>query len=497
MAVSDVVDTRSGAVSGATIDGVHVFRGIPFAAPPFGENRLLPPRPVQPWTGVRDATAWGPKCPQPPYPPPIDELIPEYSVSGEDCLNLNIWTPELGSAGLPVMVWIPGGMFEYHATGAAPTYDGTAFARDGVVCVTINYRVGAEGFLYLGPGNANRGILDQIAALEWVRDNIAAFGGDPGNVTIFGESAGALSVGTLMAMPAAEGLFRRAIMQSGAGHLVLPVATAQMVADRMAERLGVEATREAMAAVPVDRMLEAQAALRDDMVAMPDPGRWGMEVVSAMMPWQPVVDGDTLPARPIDAVAAGASAGVDIIVGTNVDENRLFLVPGGAIDHITDEVLAMVIASYGLPVESTLAAYRAAHPGATPGDLMAAVQTDWFWSIPAIRMADAHAGEAATYMYEFAWCTPQFGGLLGACHSLEMAFVFDTLGNATEPMLGAEPPRTLADSMHGAWVAFARSGDPGWAPYDLARRRAMRFGGAAGVVEDPRAMERGVWEGRR
>ena len=248
-------DTRHGEVRGSVADGVHTFKGIPYAAPPFGANRLRPPQPVAPWSGVRDALAYGPKPPQPPYPPPVAVLIPECAIPGEDCLNLNIWSPDLGSAGQPVMVWIPGGMFEYHGTGASPWYDGSRFARDGIVCVTINYRVGAEGFLYLGDGNANLGLLDQIAALEWVRENIAAFGGDPGNVTIFGESAGAMSVGTLLAMPRAEGLFRRAIAQSGAAHHVISAATAQRVGQRLAERLGVAATREAIAAVPVERLL--------------------------------------------------------------------------------------------------------------------------------------------------------------------------------------------------------------------------------------------------
>ena len=413
-------------------------------------------------------------------------------------MNLNIWSPDLGSAGQPVMVWIPGGMFEYHGTGASPWYDGSRFARDGIVCVTINYRVGAEGFLYLGDGNANLGLLDQVAALEWVQENIAAFGGDPGNVTIFGESAGAMSVGTLLSMPRAEGLFRRAIAQSGAAHHVISAATAQRVGQRLAEKLGVAATREAIAAVPVDRLLQAQAELKADLVAHPDPERWGTEVVASMLPWQPVVDGDVIPARPIDRIAAGAGAGIDLMVGTNTDEHRLFLVPGGAIDQVTAEALAGAVAAYGLPVEATLAAYRAAHRGASAGDLLAAIQTDWYWRIPAIRLADAHAkSPAATYMYEFAWRSPQFNGLLGACHALEIAFVFDTLGNGTEPLWGPDPPQQLADTMHAAWVAFATNGDCGWPKYDLSRRATMRFDTTSEVVDDPRSAERALWEGVR
>jgi para-nitrobenzyl esterase len=493
-----VVRTRHGEVRGRLADGVYAFKGIPYAAPPFGANRLRPPQPVVPWSGVRDALTYGPKTPQLPYPQEMDVLPPELTVPGEDCLNLNIWSPNLGSARRPVMVWIPGGMFEYHGTGASPWYDGSRFARDGIVCVTINYRVGAEGFLYLGEGNVNRGLLDQVAALEWVRENIAPFGGDPGNVTIFGESAGAMSVGMLLSMPRAEGLFRRAIAQSGAAHHVLSTATAQRVGQRLAEKLAVEATREAFSALPVERMLAAQVELMGDLVAHPDPERWGSEVVVSMMPWQPVVDGDIIPEPPLDSIAAGSAAGVDLMVGTNTDEHRLFLVSVGAIDQVTPEALARAVAAYGLPVETTLAAYGAAHPGASPGDLLAAVQTDWCWRIPAIRLADAQAKSApATYMYEFTWRSPQYNGLLGACHALEIPFVFDTLGNRTEPLWGTEPPQQLADIMHAAWVAFASDGDPGWPKYDLSHRTTMRFGTTSELVDDPRSVERARWEGVR
>ena len=423
--------------------------------------------------------------------------IPELAISGEDCLNLNIWSPDLGSARQPVMVWIPGGAFKA-GSGAWAWYDGSHFARDGIVCVTINWRVGADGFLSLGEGNANRALLDQIAALQWVRENIAAFGGDPGNVTIFGESAGAMSVGTLLSMPRAQGLFHRAIAQSGAAHPVMSAASAQRVGEILAEKLGVAATREEIAAVPVDRMLQAQAELEADLFAHPDPERWGGEVVASMTPWQPVVDGDVIPARPIDRIVAGAGAGVDVMVGTNTDEWRLFLVTPGTIDHVTDEALAGAVAAYGLPVETTLAAYRAAHPGASAGDLLAAVQTDWWCRIPALRLADAHAkSPAATYMYEFAWRSPQFNGRLGACHGLEIAFVFDTLDNRTEPLWGTNPPQRLADTMHAAWVAFATRGDPGWPKYDLKRRATMRFDTTSEVVDDPRSAERALWEGQR
>jgi carboxylesterase type B len=298
-----VLNTRPGKVRGRVSNGVHTFQGIPYAAPPFGAYRLQPPQPVAPWSGVRDALTYGPKAPQPPYPPAVALLLPELVGPGEDCLTLNIWSRDLGSAGQPVMVWIPGGGFAYHGTGASSWYDGSRFARDGIVCVTINYRVGADGFLALGDGDANCGLLD-----------------------------------------------------------------------------------------------------------------------------------------------------------------------------------------------------RATRPDASAGDLLAAMQSDWYVRIPAMRLADAHVKNAQgspTYVYEFAWRSPQFDGRLGACHGLEIPFVFDALGNATEPLWGTDPPQQLADTMHAAWVAFATSGDCGWPQYDLSRRATMRFDTRSAVVDDPRSAERALWEGAR
>jgi carboxylesterase type B len=494
-------------VRGSITDGISSFKGIPYAAPPFGANRLRPPQPVASWVGVRVALTFGPKIPQPLYPPPVQAVLPpESCTTGRDCLNLNIWSPALGRTNLPVMVWIPGGVYGYHGTGASPCYDGSHFARDGVICVTINYRVAADGFLYLGEGNANRGLLDQVAALEWVRDNIAAFGGDPGNITIFGESAGAMSVSMLLAMPRAAGLFRRAIAQSGAAQHVLPAAAARQVTKRLAAMLGVAPTREGIAAVPMDRLLAAQVAIEAAIGAQPDPERWGAELALTMMPWQPAVDGTVIPAPPLARIAAGASAAIDLLVGTNTDEHRLFLVSSGMIDQITADTLAGAVAAYGLPVEETLATYRAARPGASPGDLLAVIQGDWWWHIPAVRLAEAHAAShsrnhAATYMYEFAWRSPQFDGRLGACHSLEIAFVFDTLGNGTQPLLGTNPPQPLADTMHAAWVGFAATGECPWPQYVAqvvpGGRATMRFDVASEVVDDPQSLERTLWAGVR
>jgi carboxylesterase type B len=393
------------------------------------------------------------------------------------------------------MVFVPGGMFE---AGSGASYDGRRFAGRGVVCVTINYRVGAEGFLYLGKGNANRGLLDQIAALEWVRDNIVTFGGDPGNVTVFGQSAGAMSIGTLLSIPQASGLFRRAIAQSGGAHQVIPVEAARKVRAQLVERLGVAATREAIAAVPITRLLQVQAELKADLISHPDPARWGRDVSVNVMPWQPVIDGVVVPARPLERLVDGAGAGIDLMTGSTLDEFNFFLAPTGAIDRVTPEELAGAIAAYGLPAQETLATYRAARPGAGPGELLSAIQGDWLFRIPALRLADAHAGSSpATYMYEFAWRSPQFSGRLGAGHGLEMPFVFDLLPDGPDPLLGAHPPRQLAGAMHAAWVGFATHGECPWPKYDLSRRSTMRFDAHSEVVYDPRSAERALWESIR
>jgi para-nitrobenzyl esterase len=299
-------------------------------------------------------------------------------------------------------------------------------------------------------------------------------------------------------MPRATGLFRRMIAESGAGHHVISPATAQRVGQYLAEKLGVEATRESIAAVPVDRLLQAQVELSGDAFANPDPERWG-EVAGNLMPFEPVIDGDILPTRPIDSIVAGAGAGVDVLIGTNTDEQRLFMVPGGAINYINEDILAGAVAAYGLPVSETIATYRAIRPDASAGELLASIVTDWFFRIPAIRLAEAHAqGSGATYMYQFAWRSPGFDGKLGACHGLEIPFVFDTLDKeGFEVLLGDSAPQQLADTMHAAWVAFAISGNPGWTQFDLNRRATMRFDTKQELVEDPRSAERQLWEGLR
>jgi para-nitrobenzyl esterase len=489
------VRVAQGELRGKADRGVVAFLGIPYAAAPFGAGRMLPPRPAPYWTGTRDAVDYGPTCPKGDYPPQYQALFPEVVIPGEECLNLNIWTPDPGASGLPVLVWVHGGSF-MNGSGSVPEYRGTAFARDGVVCVTINYRLGAEGFLYTGDGVANVGLLDQIAALRWVQDNIAAFGGDPGRVTVAGESAGAMSVTTLLAMPLASGLFRQAITQSGAAAHTLAPDESQLVAGYLAQALGVAPDRQAIAALPAERVARAAAALVTEVQTVPDPARWGQLALS-LLPFCPTVDGDVLPHAPLAALAGGASADVRLLTGTNLEEAQLFLVAAGTIDLIDDVMLAGGAAGYGAP-EGTVAAYQRARPGAGTGDILAAVITDWFFRIPAVRVAEARGGHDRTWMYRFDWRSAAYDGRLGSCHAVELPFVFDTAADpSTRARLGGSPPQAVADTIHSAWVRFITDGDPGWAPYGTQARTTAIFTEKLEVAGDPAGDERLLWAHRQ
>ena len=465
-----VVGTASGSVRGRRTGGAWAFLGIPYAAPPFGRRRLRAPQPVSPWTGVRDATAYGPTVPKGEYSAPVRPLLPEVTIPGEDCLNLNVWTPDPSaaglsapglsaagpsSAGLPVFVWIHGGSFT-NGSGANAGYDGTAFARDGIVCVTINYRLGADGFLELPDADPNRGLRDMIAALTWVRDNIGAFGGDPGQVTLAGESAGAMAIAALMSVPAARGLFTRAVLQSGAASNVLTTAQAAQVSSRLTARLGVAATRDAVAAVPLEQLVAGVTALGLEMRAPGAAAEWGD--LARLLPFAPVADGELLPRMPLD----DATGQVPAIIGTNRDEGRLFLVPGGVIDAIDNAMLARFAADYGITDLSAFA-------GATPGEVLCDVHTYVHFVRPADQLARAR-GETPTWRYRFEGLGVTDNGGLGSCHAAEIPFVFGTTGLPQMRLLiGAHPSAAVAETMHSTWVRFAASGDPGWAPGTMAR----------------------------
>jgi para-nitrobenzyl esterase len=505
-----VVQLGDGAVRGTAGNGVAAFLGVPYAAPPFGPNRMRPPQPVTPWSGERDATAYGPTVPKGDYPPQYQPLFPEVVIAGEDCLNLNVWTPEAAItgqvSGLPVLVWVHGGSF-MNGSGSVLEYDGGAFARDGVVCVTINYRLAAEGFLFTGESgpagdtDANLGLQDQLAALRWVQDNIAAFGGDPARVTVAGESAGAMSVTTLLSMPRSEGLFAQAIAESGAGAHTLTPDEGAMVAGYLAAALGVPAEREAIKAVPLDKLVRAASDLVVEVQTTPDPARWGQLALS-LLPFAPTVDGTVLPAAPLTSIAAGQGRDVPLLIGSNREEARLFLVAAQTIGVIDDSMLEAVAAGYGLAGDG-LAVYRDVLPGARPGDLLAAVISDWFFRVPAIRVAEARAagagpGSGRTWMYRFDHPEPASNHDLGACHGVEIPFVFDTAGGAgLEPRLGSQPSQATASRVHQVWVDFMTRGGPGWAPYDPETRTTGLLTDVVTAADDPAGRERAAWAGIR
>ena len=496
MSQHPVVHVRDGAVRGKAESGVWAFLGIPYAASPFGARRMRPPQPVQPWDGERDATAYGPPAPKGDYPPQYARLFPEVLIPGEECLNLNVWTPD-ATAALPVLVWIHGGAF-MNGSGSVGAYSGAAFARDGVVCVTINYRLAAEGFLLLDDGIANLGLLDQLAALRWVQANIAAFGGDPARVTVAGESAGAMSVITLLSMPQAEGLFTQAIAQSGAAAHTLTHDQAQMVSGYLTSTLGVPADREAIKAVPLDKLVRAASDLVVEVQTAPDPAKWGSLALS-LLPFAPAVDGEVVPQEPLAAIAAGQGKDVRLLIGSNRDEARLFFVAPASIDLIDDATLEAAASAYGLSADS-LTLYRAGRPGASAGDILAAVITDWFFAIPAIRVAEARTGaaNAPTWMYRFDHPAPEDNHRFGASHAAEVPFVFNTISQQDlHPLIGDTPSQAVADQTHKAWVDFITHGNPGWPAYDTASRTTGLLSDRITATADPAASERACWDGNR
>ncbi len=496
-----VIETPSGKLSGREEDGVRVFRGIPFARPPVGPRRFRAPEPPAPWAGVREAGDFGPSAPQAPIQLPLPGM--DVGPMDEDCLYLNVYAPSGGAARKPVMVWIHGGGFVI-GSGSQIVYDGARLARRGdVVVVTVNYRLGALGFLHLaelcpglGEAVSNAGMRDQVAALEWVRGHIEAFGGDPSNVTIFGESAGGMSVATLLGMPAARGLFARAIPQSGAAHHFHTREVATRVAERFLECLGVtpaEAGR-ALRDLPASKLVEAQGQTQ---IAL------GQSV--GLLPFQPVLDSDSLPRPTLQAVREGSLSGVSLLAGTTRDEWKLFTLMDPSVPGLDEPRLLARLGSDVPEVDADelVSTYGEARRGrgdpAAPLDLFAAVRTDHAFRIPAVRLAEAQAvHEPRTFMYRVDWESPLLGGLLGACHGIELPFVFGTHDlPGGEAFAGKGPElESLSARMMDAWLAFARSGDPGWRAYEPERRTTRLFARACEVEDDPHGAERRVWEGR-
>jgi para-nitrobenzyl esterase len=502
---TDVV-TRYGSVRGEPAEGCIRFTGMPYARPPIGALRFRPPFAPDPWTGVFDATSPGRIAPQ--SPTALAGYVPGDPLEqDEDCLTINVVTPALDGGKRPVLVYIHGGAFLI-GTGAGVMYRGDHLARAGVVVVTMNYRLGALGFLAHPAlaaagtnGFGNWGLADQRLALEWVQDHIAAFGGDPANVTVFGESAGAMSIADLLAAPAAAGLFRRAILESGSTLAQTPAA-AGAVADRFAQALGQPGiSRSFLEAVPVADLLAAQASLLGALGA------------DASMPFQPVVDGGLLPRHPDAVIASGTSNAAQLILGTNRDEFRLFTLGQSQLDELDDEGLRELLRAY-LPSDDSIAAsdivatYRderaAGDRPVSRRELFEVIAGDSVFRIPMLRLASAHARIAPTYCYRFDWESPFANLGLGACHGLELPFVFGTLANPVIALFsGGSPAATaLGETMRAAWVSFADCGDPSatgalsWPRYELTERATVIFGPEVRTEFGPDDAERRFWEDR-
>jgi para-nitrobenzyl esterase len=499
-----VVQVAQGQLRGSVENGLHIFKGVPFAAPINGANRFRAPQPRESWSDVRDATQVGLISRQAPLPPPFGSPLPE---AGADCLNLNVWSPDV-TGSLPVYVWIHGGAF-YGGSGVEAVYDGASFARNGVVCVTINYRLGAQGFLHLADHfpefaeSGNAGLLDQIAALKWVQQNIAAFGGDPTRVTIAGESAGGMSVSSLMATSLAKGLFAQAIPQSGAGHNGISAKTATVIAGEVLRRLDVKpGDSAALAKVSDERLFEVQLELM--ALAFEEDSDVLGEAAVSTMPFQPTYDTAILPKRPIELIEAGSAAGIKVLTGTTMQESLVFMIAMSPM--FSEEMLEeMVTATFG-SAEKGLAAlekYRANRPGASPLQISAAVETDRMFIVPCRRLADAQLKHSRdVWTYRFDWATPLYDGALGACHALELVFVFNNLGDPAAAYLsGDNAPQDVADGMHQAWVAFVKTGNPQhagipeWARHNINDRPMMQFNTTSTLGHNLCADEIALWDG--
>ncbi len=482
-----IVATRSGRIRGSSADGVTRFLGIPYAAAPVGSARFESPRPHAPWDDVRDATRPGPTAPQRTKPFPGLDVVPIIGCGweeGDDFLTANVWTPDVEARGLPVMLWIHGGGFVLGSNNV-PVSDGSSFARSGVVCVAINYRLGVEGFLPIPGVATNLGLRDMIAAIRWVRENVAAFGGDPENITLFGESAGAMAIADLVTSPLARGLFRRAIVQSGHGAMTRDIGVAQRLVRKLAKVLRIVPSRDGFAGVGFSQTLDIVEKISAPAARIDLRDGAGREPVFGISRFVPVHGDDVLPLKPLDALRQGAGAEVDVLIGTNADEMNLYLVPTGVRNKLGKWLATYILHRSHPQARKTLKAYGMGS-GKKPGQVLMDAMNDLVFRWPARRFAEEHRGR--THMYEFEWRSPMFGGELGASHGMELPFVFDTLATTTGPegLTGEAPPQELATRIHAIWVGFARDGSLPWDEFTREKRTVYRL--AAGTAIDEPVM---------
>lgn len=472
-----VLPVSTGALRGTSTDGIDRYLGIPYAAPPFGERRFRAPEPPAAWEGERDATTFGPTAPQLPYQGGMEKLLDTVEVPGDDILTVNVWTPagRPTASAYPVLVFVHGGALT-RGSAALPTYDGRTFARHGIVFVTLQYRVGQEGFAVLDDAPQNLGVLDQQAALRWVRREIAAFGGDPARVTVMGHSAGANTLAALLALPDAAELFDQAILQSGPLQAQPPKKAGRMTRE-IAKRLGVTATRAGFGRIDPARLAAEQTAV----AAGGSPLGGGPSVALA-------IGGEAVPEDPLTALLAGAGRGIPVLIGTTSEEYRLWLAPNAAVDRVRWSTVTLARLSARVP-RRIVRAHRGRRPDATPGEVLGEIVSDILLRGPITRFADSRIDAAApTYVYEFRWRSAV--SRLGASHAMELGFVFDRVESPDAVALGGtDAPAALAEAMHRAWVSFVVDGDPGWDRWS-ARRPVQAFDADGGHIDfAPRADE--------
>lgn len=490
--------TQAGVVAGVDDGEVTRFLGVPYAAPPVGTLRFALPQAPAPWSGVRDATRRGLIAPQyVPTAAELDKLLPGVDfmplvgvdqTQGDDFLVLNIWKPSGAATGLPVMVFIHGGSFT-GGSGAADVYEGSAFARQGVVLVSINYRLGVEGFLPIPGVPTNLGLRDQMFALKWVQDNIAAFGGDAGNVTVFGESAGAMSVANLVTSPLAKGLFRRAIVQSGHGDMVRPIPIAQRLVNKLAKMLRVKPTAEGFRSRSVSECIAAMRKVSQPMARIDLRAADGREPAFGLSRFLPVYGDDVMPEHPLTALRNGAGADVELLIGANTEEMNLYFVPSGVRQKIGKFIANFAVKRAEPKAKEILKAYGIDERGKRPGYAFTAALTDLVFRLPARRFAQAHRGR--THVYAFAWRSTAYKGELGACHGIELPFVFDTLAalSGARGLAGVNPPQDLATKLNTMWANFGKTGELPWPAYDE-RRLVCTIDTGIVAPEEPYPAER-------